>query len=111
MIVKRGPCFICYNMYMYWRVICNTIVNYLNEGPLQAKADCKKCDIDLSLFVLMSLEENESAYFVHAHRKVRSINPFSAGTACMLMQTGWIQASRRVRPEIQPVCYSVDHSK
>ena len=24
------------------------------------------------------------------------LNPFSAGTAFMLMQTGWIQASRRV---------------
>jgi len=24
------------------------------------------------------------------------VNPFSAGTAFMLMQTGWIQASRRV---------------
>jgi len=25
-----------------------------------------------------------------------SINPFSAGTAFIIMQTGWIQASRRV---------------
>ena len=27
---------------------------------------------------------------------LNQFNPFSAGTAFMLMQTGWIQASRRV---------------
>ena len=32
-------------------------------------------------------------------------NPFSAGTAFMLMQTGWIQASLGGWPEIHPVCY------
>ena len=30
------------------------------------------------------------------HLKLCYSNPFSAGTAFMLMQTGWIQASRRV---------------
>ena len=34
------------------------------------------------------------------------INPFSAGTALMLMQTGWIQASRRVTRRLawDPTC-------
>ena len=31
-------------------------------------------------------------------------NPFSAGTAFMLMQTGWIQASRRVTRPWDPTC-------
>ena len=38
-------------------------------------------------------------------------NPLSAGTAFMLMQTGWIQASRRVTRRlawIQPVCISIN---
>jgi len=30
----------------------------------------------------------------------KQINPFSAGTAFMLMQTGWIQASRRVTRQL-----------
>ena len=34
------------------------------------------------------------------------LNPFSAGTAFMLMQTGWIQASRRVTRRLasDPTC-------
>ena len=35
---------------------------------------------------------------IQQHPYVRqNINPFSAGTTFMLMQTGWIQASRRTR--------------
>ena len=39
-------------------------------------------------------------YFTYSHifgnEERKNFNPFSAGTAFMLMQTGWIQASRRV---------------
>ena len=31
---------------------------------------------------------------------LKMFNPFSAGTAFMLMQTGWIQASHRVTPQL-----------
>ena len=34
--------------------------------------------------------------FLVAYEAHPELNPFSAGTAFMLMQTGWIQASRRV---------------
>ena len=39
-------------------------------------------------------------------RNTKAINPFSAGTAFMLMQTGWIQARRRVTRRLawDPTC-------
>ena len=40
-----------------------------------------------------------------------SFNPFSAGTAFMLMQTGWIQASRRQRSNLFATQSIITHKK
>ena len=48
----------------------------------------------------------QTLHFSMSNMKLVYVNPFSAGTAFMLMQTGWIQASRRVTRRLawDPTC-------
>ena len=58
------------------------------------------CLVFLVHYIFLFLDKNQNLLNYKAFESNKEshafVNPFSAGTAFMLMQTGWIQASRQV---------------
>ena len=94
------------NMYMYevnipprvFQLFSNTQLIITEGRPQYIKLSVRA----QSSFLVEPLSFNKSAWRLPLMKEmkypseVKCINPFSAGTTFMFMQTGWIQASRRV---------------